>query len=223
MPEPTAPNTNQPTGGEGQNGGEGQSATPPVKPTSAFDPKALGDDDLKKVLEDPRIWKQGELAELREARKELKKRQEADAKAEEEKLAGEKKFQELSDKYGKERDEWKGKYNQAVTDNAILTAASKLSPQDPDAVLKLIDRSKIEYDDNGSPKAESVSQALDDLKTNKAYLFDKPRTPNIGGSANPASPNVTKVPRSQLVDPVWYAQHHKDVMSGKIQIEDDVR
>lgn len=49
---------------------------------------------------------------------------------------------------------------------------------DAEAALKLIDRSKVQIDDNGN--VSGIDEIIESLKTDKAYLFNK-----SGGSNDP--------------------------------------
>lgn len=58
---------------------------------------------------------------------------------------------------------------------------------DPEAAYQLIDRATLEFDDNGTPTAESVTSALDALAKSKPYLLTQPAT-QAAASNTPSNP-----------------------------------
>lgn len=73
-----------------------------------------------------------------------------------------------------------------ATDNALLAAMSRpdAGVVDPGAALKLIDRSELEYGDDGKPTKASVAEAISGLL--EAYPFMKAtRRASVGEPANP--------------------------------------
>lgn len=64
--------------------------------------------------------------------------------------------------YQRERQEY-------ITRSEVRLTAAGLGIIDPDAAYKLLDLTKIEYDDNGNPK--NVEQALKDLVKERPYLM----------------------------------------------------
>lgn len=65
----------------------------------------------------------------------------------------------------------------------VAVKAAKLGIVDPDAAFKLLDHSKIEYDDAGNPS--NTEQLLKDLLTDKPYLSG-------GSGGSPANPGRTR-------------------------------
>ena len=55
--------------------------------------------------------------------------------------------------------------------NAVMAAAGSKNIVDPAAAVALVDRSKIDYDDDGKPK--NIGALLDDLVKDKPYLVGK--------------------------------------------------
>lgn len=115
----------------------------------------------------------------------------AQAKAADDKLAADKKFEELATKKGDELT----KANQTIQtmriDQALTNKLVKDNVVDLDGALKLVDRSKLSVDDNGN--VVGVDEALTSLKTDRAYLFTSggstpPAAPTVGNPSNPATP-----------------------------------
>lgn len=183
-----------------------------------FDPSKLGDEDIKKILEDPRVWKTERLSKAIEAQKKLTEYEKQQAKREEEEMAKKQEFEKLSQKAQAERDEWKSKFENSVIDNALISEASKHNPQDIEAVLKLVDRSTVKYDDG---KVVGADSAISQLQETKSYLFGTKTTQPVGNPSNPQDPTINEITLTQLQDPVFYNKHRDAIFKGKYKIVDD--
>lgn len=75
-------------------------------------------------------------------------------------------------------------YQERAIKYEVQLHAAKLGIIDPDAAVKLLDWSQLEYDADGSPK--NAGKLLQDLVKAKPYLAG---TPQSGSVANPARPN----------------------------------
>lgn len=214
MAEPPIDNTNQDPNPE-KTQPEGK---PPVEQkTEGFDPSKLSDEDLNKVLEDQRLWKTDRLAKLREAEKKLKAKEAEDTKRVEEDMVKNKQFEDLANKHKSEAEQWQTKYKKSVIDNAILTEASKHTPQDIDAVLKLIDRDGITLDDDGKPNG--ITEAIDSLKNSKSYLFESNNNPaTVGRPSNPKDPAVLELSLEQLSNPEIYNKYRDQISRGNYKL-----
>lgn len=183
---------------------------------ATFDPAKISDADFEKVFDDQRLFNHSRFKDLNELAKKGKAADEAEARRKQEeavkkgdfdKVLGEKdgKITELSQKL------------QTTTINTQLTiAASKLNAVDIDAVLALVDRSKIAIDDTG--KVTGVDEALKTLTESKKYLFGKAGTTRLGSASNPGSDNTGDLKRfkhSQLLDPVFYRENEKDIIASQ--------
>jgi hypothetical protein len=67
--------------------------------------------------------------------------------------------------------------------NEVFKQASKLNIIDIDAASKLIDGSRIEYDDNGNPT--NIDALLKDLVKQRSWLVGKQPIQTSGGATNP--------------------------------------
>lgn len=203
MPDPNPnPNPNpNPKPGEGD-----PNPNPNPAPT-AFDPAKVGDEDFAKIFDDPRTWNHPRFKELTDASKKLKKFEDDQKKANEAKLLEEKKHEELAALREKERDEWRGKYTNSLVDNAIMAEAAKKGVTDLDAAKKLIDRTNIKVNEDGT--IAGVTEAVDALVKEKTYLVGGKKG-GVGQGTNPANPgaNEGKFTISQIQDPVFYAKNH---------------
>lgn len=211
-PAPTpAPGTPDPTKNQGGNGQD-------------VDFSKLGDEQITKVLEDPRIWKTPRLKELLDAQKALKTHQTEAQKAEQERLAKQGEFETLAKQHEESAKTWQEKYTTAVTDNAIMVEAAKAGITDLDAAKKLINRADVKIGDDGA--VSGVAEAIAALAKEKPYLVGtKPQT-NVGSGTNPSNiqpGQAGQFTMSQINDPVFYQQHYPEIQKAMAagQIIDD--
>lgn len=184
------PNTTPPAGGsdgsasgtDGQQqpgAGNGQGAS-----ADTFDPSKLTPEQLNKVLENQELWKNPRLAGLLESDKQLKQLQKDNEAATEKQLQEQKKFEELATKRGDDL----AKANQTIQnmrlDQALTTKLIGEKVVDLDGALKLVDRSKVQIDDNGT--VTGIDEALASLKTDRPYLFGGSAAGHtVGNASNP--------------------------------------
>lgn len=214
MPEPVNNNqeNNQNNGGNGKGSGTDPNNNENTKP---FDPKALGDEDIAKIFEDPRVWKHPRFKELNEDAKYGKEAKQREAEAEETRLKEQKKFEELANKNKSKADEAEARYKKAVVDNKIQLEASKLGVVDLEAVLALVDRSKVVVADDGS--ITGVDEAVKALIEAKPYLKSgQNNNVNIGSGVNPDDNNAgaKKFTLSQVQNPTFYREHEKEILAA---------
>lgn len=107
-------------------------------------------------------------------------------------------LEKLSDRAAaleRERDEARLQLQEQSVRTALISEAAKKNAVDPDAVVSLVDRSSLEFNDDGSPK--NVDQVVTALLDAKPYLTGKPSS----GSADQGSrggTGVTQVTREEL-------------------------
>lgn len=195
-------------------------AAAPAAPAAAstdVDLTKLTGDQLAKVLENPELWNLPRIKELREAKAKLSQADEAASKAADEKLAAEKKFEELATKRGDEVTGLKKQIQDMTINQAVTNKLVAEKVIDIDGALKLIDRGQLSVDDNG--QVVGVDAALTSLKTDRAYLFTAdgstpPAQPSVGTPSNPAAPAAPsgqfKFKESQLT-PAFYNEHKAEV------------
>lgn len=200
--------------------------TPPNPPTPPgdggkgdFDTSKLSDEQLAKVLEDERVWKTKRLSDLRDKAHRADEYERNQLKAEEERLAKEKKHEELATLREKERDEARNKYSTAVTDNAIMAEAAKVGIQDLDAAKKLLDRSGVKISEDGT--VSGVAEAIAALIKEKPYLTTKIQKSVGSGTNPPGGGDQTEFTMTQIQDPTFYRAHEAEIKralaTGKVK------
>lgn len=187
----------------------------------AFDPKSLSDEDLKKVLEDERLWKTERLSQLRESDKKLKEREKADTEAEKKRLESEGKTKELLELTLKERDEAVKRAEQIERDSKIISEAFAKGIKDTDAALKLIDSSKIAKGEDGN--YSGITEAVESLIKARPYLTNQSQS--VGNPSNPGngSQNPGTFTISQIQNPEFYQKNRDAIMKAQMEgrISDD--
>lgn len=215
-----APEPNQNPGGDTPPGNPPKNTPPSVD----IDVSKLSDEQLKKVLEDPRLWKTERLSELRDAAKKLKKLEEDQAAADKKKLEEEGKLKELLDLTKGELDKAKAQIAELGTNSAIEAAASAKGFVDPKVAAKLIDRSKVAIGEDGT--VTGLEEQLTALATASPYLVGNkqpgtPMPPSNPGNQPGNTPGTFTA--SQIGDPKFYQEHRDEILKasaeGKI-IED---
>lgn len=221
MPEPAGgnPNNNQEPGG-------GTDPTKTSTPGSTDNGKSKDGEKAfdEKVFDDPRLWTHPRFKQLNERAKKADELEKAQSEAEEKRLAEAKKFEELATKRAQERDELKGKFTSSLQDNRITIEAAKVGVVDIEAVLKLVDRSKISVADDGT--VTGAVEAVQALVASKPYLKGKSGT-TIGSPTNPGADADNQAKRfklSQLQNHAFYQEHEKDILEAQKLglIEDDL-
>jgi len=173
-------------------------ATPPAS-SGDIDLTKLSADQLTKVLEHPDFFNIPRVKELRDKAAEADKLKTEQQKRDDQKLKDEKKWEELSQQKETENATLKEQIKNSNINQALTAVLVKESVVDLDGALKLVDKSKISVDDNGN--VSGVQEALDALKTEKAYLFNGSGQPQVGNPSNPPGSQPggpMKYKRSQL-------------------------
>lgn len=215
-------------------GGTGAPVTPPngADPDKtekgdgkgAFDTSKLSDDDLAKLYDDPRLYNHPRFKDLAEKAK-LAKTLQAEKKAAEDAALKEKgEWEKIAKKREGELTQLQEKIKQSTVDSAIKDAAVKKGIQDLDAALKLIDKSKVIVNDDGT--IVGVAEAVDALAKERSYLLTVNRS-TIGSPTNPGNPDagITKFTISQISDPVFYRKNEAAIKKAQLtgQIVEDRR
>jgi len=193
---------------------------------NVFDTKNIGDDDFSKVFDDPRVFLHPRFKSLNER---AKKASEYEAKlneAEETKLSENKKFEELAAKRAEELSGVKTKYTQTLQDMQIMNAAAKVGVIDLDAVLKLIDRSKISVSDSDNTVL-GADEALTTLLDKSPYLKGKAANVTVGSATGPGEESTAgtkKFKLSQLQIPSFWRENEKEIQVALAnnQVENDM-
>ena len=142
----------------------------------------LTDEQWEQVFRHPRFAKLNE--EAKEARAELAKMKKKTDQELQEKLKEEGKYKELLEAKEKELSQLTESLSEYKLNNAVITIANSLNVVDTDAVVKLIDRSKLETDKNGDYL--NVDIVVKELLSQKPYLAKAGTnvSSNIGSNAN---------------------------------------
>lgn len=213
MTESTLPNTNA-----------GAPAVTDTKPTTVatttvipdatntFDPSKITDEQFELVFNDPRLFKHQRFQQLNQRAKQADEFEAKQKAAEDATLKEQAKWQELAEKKELEVKTWQEKYTGRTIDNAIQLEASKAGAVDVEAVLKLIDRSKLVVADDGT--VNGVADAVSALISAKPYLKNGTAPTKIGDATNPGgvssqAPKTFKA--SQLKDVAFYRANAKDI------------
>lgn len=205
-PDPNNPNpTNQPGNGGGTDPNKTETQSQPV------DFSKLGDDDFAKVFDDPRVFKHPRFKSLNDRAKVADQLEKEKTEAEKKRLADEGKWKELAEKAQQEATEARTKAQTAMVDNKIQVEAAKLGAVDLEAVQKLIDRSSVKVNDDGT--ISGVEEAVKSLLESKPFLKGKSGSVTIGSPTNPGpdTSGMKKFKLSQLQDPTFYRANAKDI------------
>lgn len=222
MPEETVPpvtpvTPTPPTGTDPKSPDNGGSSTP-------VDLSKLSDEDFAKVFEDPRLYKHDRFKKLGEAKQKLAEIESQRSQQEEADLVKRKEWETLAEKRQKEIESYKGKFETAQIDNAIINEAAKKGITDLDAAKKLIERSKISLDENGNP--QGVAEAVEQLAKDKPYLLGQKSNNNssVGSGTNPPNPNQDyDFTMTQIQDPRFYQKNRDAILvaQAKGRIKED--
>lgn len=109
-------------------------------------------------------------------------------------------------------------------DNAITLAAGKVGAVDAEAILKLVDRSKLKIDESG--QVVGVEEAVKALLESKPYLAGKGGS--LGNGTSPgdgdAGTGTKKFKLSQIQNAEFWKKNEKDILEAikHNQIEQDI-
>lgn len=153
--------------------------------------------------------------ELKEVKAALAAKEKAEKEARDQALTEQNKFKELAELREKELNETREQVKQTKLENAIERAAARAGAVDSEAVLALIDKSKIQV--NGDGTIAGVEEAINALQSNKAYLFGKGNTVTLGEGTNPSDSNtqVKSFKLSQLQNAKFYRDNLKDIEAAQ--------
>lgn len=205
-------------------GGEPSGDTTPASSGNAggeFDPTKLSNEQLGKVLEDPRLWKTERLSELRANSKALKKLKADQEKAEQKKLEEEGEYKKLLAKTRRALKTANAKIGKLGLRNRIANAAIAKGVKDVDAAVKLIDTTKITKGEDG--EYSGINEAVDSLLKERPYLVTSQQS--VGSPTNPGASGegVKQYTISQIQDPEFYEANRDDILKAQREgrIKDD--
>lgn len=214
--------------GNGTGQGDGGQQQQQQQQGQQIDLKTLSADQLADVFENENLWKHPRFSGLAAQAQELKQLKDQQKADEDKRLQENNEFKTLAENRATELET----ANKTIKDMQINQALTNvLVPEgvvDLEGALKLVDRSKLGIDDNGN--VTGVKEALESLKTDKAYLFNKSGDGNksLGGPSNNNGGDGNGAPakfkRSQLRDPKFYQEHRDEILKAQAAglIENDL-
>lgn len=215
MPEPKDKDTDPKNTKDGDPGETGSKKTGKDK-AEPFESENLSDEDFEKVFDDPRLFKHKRFKSLNERAKKADEFETKQKEETEKRLKEEGKLKELLELKEKELSEAVAKNEKVSLDSRIQAEAAKQGAVDLDAVTKLIDRSGIKTEEDGS--VSGVEDAVKGLLESKPYLVGSGGTPaNIGSGTNPPGTKATTVKKfkhSQILDTDFYAEHEDEIQEA---------
>jgi len=150
-------------------------------------------------------------SEAAEYRRRLRELEQAVKQHEEAKLSETERLQKRLAELEREQATWQRERQERTLKYETMLAASKLGIVDPEAAWRLLDISKLEFDEDGTP--QKIEQALKDLLKAKPYLAGQP--PAVAGSpTNPATgqQRAGVFTTSQIADRRFYEQHREEIL-----------
>lgn len=179
---------------------------------TTFEPKNLSNEDFNKIFDDPRLWEHKRFKELNDDAKAGKKALQKLEEMETKNLEEQGKFKELAEKEKARAEEALKLAREEKLNNLLIAEATKAGAVDLEAVLKLVDRSKVQVGDDGTPTG--VTEAITGLLESKPYLKNaNPTAPAIGSGTAPSNQDtgVSKFTLSQIQDPKFYSEHKDEI------------
>lgn len=210
-------NNNNPNPNPG-NGTDPKNANPGA---DGVDLSKLSDEQFSKLFDDERVWKHPRFKQLADEAK-------AGRQAKKDKEAADAKRLEEQGEFKQLLEQERAKNQELLLSQQIQAAAVKAGAVDIEAVTKLIDRSAIKVNDDGT--VTGVDEAVSSLLESKTYLKGDGSTPppSVGSGGNPPADNNTqgkfKFKHSQIQDPKFYAEHEAEILEAmkNNQIEADI-
>ncbi len=191
-----------------QAGESGSTPQPQAGNTTTTEPQAgesqkttKSADDYERIIADLRKENAGHRTKLKSFEDAEKQRQEAEL-SEKEKL--EKRLAEAQ----REREQTLTRAQERITASEIRAAAADLGFADPQDAARLLDRSELEFDEDGTPK--NARALLEKLAKAKPYLLKQ----QAGQQTQRTSGGATNPPRSQTSGP---QQITRDYVNGVLK------
>lgn len=209
------------------NGGGAGGADPNKKPDNAqpsvIDFSKVGDENLAKVFDDPRIWKHPRFKTLNDRAKKADEYEQAEEARKQEELKKKGEWEKVAQTAEEKAKAAEERANNAILDSRISTEAAKQGVVDVEAILKLIDRTNVKVGTDGT--VTGIAEAVKALLEAKPYLKGTPGQTTIGAATNPGGGNKeVKFKHSQIKDPVFFNAHEKEIMEAlkNGQVENDL-
>lgn len=189
---------------------------------NVFDPSKLSDDDLAKLYDDPRLYKHERFKQLNDRANKAKEYELEKARIEQENLEKKGEWEKIAKKNQEQLTTLQQQIKESKIDAALQAAAAKKGIQDLDAAVKLVDKSKVTVNDDGT--ISGVTEAIDALATQRSYLLTVNRS-TVGSPTNPGNPDqgATQFTMSQIQSPEFYQKNEKAIKlaMARGQIKED--
>ncbi len=201
--------------GNGNGAGSGQQNVSPA----GVDLKSLSAEQLADVFENENLWKHPRFSGLAAQAQELKTLKDKQKADEDKRLTENNEFKTLAEQRASELESSKTEVKNMRIDQALTNLLIPEGVVDLEGALKLVDRSKVAIDDNGN--VTGAKEALESLKTGKAYLFNKSGDDNkslggpTGGNSGDGNGAPAKFKRSQLRDPAFYQKNRDAILAAQ--------
>lgn len=194
MPEETTTPQADPQAGDAEKQPQAGATTTTPEPQAGEGSETISLDEAKKLRSEASNLRK-RLKELDAAHAELKtfrEQTEAAKLSDQEKQAlAQKKIEQQLAEYQAQNSDLLRQLQEARISNEVLKQSSKLNIIDLDAAGKLIDSSRIDYDESGNPT--NIDSLLKELVKARPWLAGKATQQTSGGATNP--------PRSQTSGP----------------------
>lgn len=171
----------------------------------------LSDDQLAKVLEDPRLFKLPRIQELRDQAKKAKDLEDQQAKLKEEELKKKGEWETVAKEKDEQLTKLQTQIKEQTINQAILQEAGKQGVTRLDLVNKLIDKQNVQINDNG--EVTGVEDAVKALIETNDFLKGETKS-TVGSGSNPTSGNDDgqSFTITQIQDPIFY-QKNRDAIT----------
>lgn len=184
-----------------------------------FDTSKLTPEQWDKIYKSKELYDNPRFGGLRERAKLADTYEAEKKKAEEERLAEEKKYKELADKHKTDAEKAWGEVKKTKVDSQIIAHAAKKGFKDPSDAVSFIDRSLITVDSDGS--VTGVDKAIENLATTKPYLLSTNST-TVGTPGGAGGAPAGKIKLSQVRDQAFYKEHEKEILRAMSRGEIDM-
>lgn len=162
-----------------------QPATQPAAPAAGGTASV---EELQSQLERERTERQQANREAQTMRARLRELETAEAKRQEATLSEQEKLQKQLAELQQQQASWQAERRDLVTRTAVTAEAQRVGIVDPDAAVRLLDASAIEYAEDGTPR--NIPALIEALAKAKPYLVQpgaSPGNPARGGPGDPAA------------------------------------
>lgn len=133
--------------------------------------EAVSADEIRKVRREAQALRR----RLKDAEDELRKRQDAE-------MTEAERLKKRLDELEKAEQTWKAEKSELLLGQAVSNEATKAGALYPDLLIRSLDRSAIEYDDDGNPT--NLPKVVAELKKAYPALFRAPAGSADGGAGN---------------------------------------